>query len=100
MHILSSGAVVALALSLCGCAGMGHGMHGAHHDGMMGAMSGEHGQANCPGAQQSEHAPAPAPSGQAQGEHQHADPAPAECRQLPPTRINMARRRSRTDACG
>lgn len=79
MHILSSGAVLALALSLGGCAGMGHGMHGAHHDGMMGAMSGEHGQANCPGAQQSEHAPAPAPSGQAQGEHQHADPAPAEC---------------------
>lgn len=71
MQILGSGAVVALALSLGGCAGM--------HDGMMGAMAGQHSEANCPGAPQGEHAPAPAPSDQAQGEHQHADPAPAEC---------------------
>lgn len=75
MHILSSGAVLALALGLGGCAGM----HGAHHDGMMGATSAEHGQATCPGAQQGEHESAPTPSGQAEGEHQHADPAPAEC---------------------
>lgn len=79
MRILGSGLVLAMGLGLSGCAGMGHGMDGAHHDGMMGAMSGEHSQANCPGAQQGEHGSAPAPSGQAQGEHQHADPAPAEC---------------------
>lgn len=79
MQILSSGVVLALAVGLGGCAGMGHGMHGAHHDGMMGAMSGEHGQENCPTAQQGAHTPPPAPSGQAQGEHQHADPAQAEC---------------------
>ena len=65
MRILGSGLVLAMGLGLSGCAGMGHGMDGAHHDGMMGVMSGEHSQANCPGAQQ--------------GEHQHADPAPAEC---------------------
>lgn len=77
MQILSSAAMLALALGLGGCAGMGHDMHGAHHDAMMGAMSGEHAQANCPGASESQHAPAA--SGQAQGEHQHADAAPAEC---------------------
>ena len=78
MQILSSAALLSLALGLGGCAGMGHDMHGAHHDDMMGAMS-EHAQPNCPGAAQGEHAPAPAASGQAQSEHQHADAAPAEC---------------------
>jgi hypothetical protein len=54
-------------------------MDGAHHNGMMGAMAGQHGEASCPGTQQSEHGSAPAPTGQAQGAHQHADSAPAEC---------------------
>lgn len=79
MRILGSGAVLALGLGLGGCASIGNDMHGAHHDGMMGAMAGQHGDASCPGAQQSEHGSAPAPSGQAQDAHQHADSAPAEC---------------------
>ena len=79
MRILGSGSVLALALGLGACANTGHDMHGAHHDRMMGAMAGEHGQANCPGAEQGEHGSAPSASGQAQGQHQHADQAPAEC---------------------
>ena len=79
MQFLSSAAALALALGLGGCAGMGHDMHGAHHDAMMGAMSGEHAQANCPGAEEGQHAPAPAATGQTQGEHQHTDAAAAEC---------------------
>ncbi len=79
MRILESGLVLALGFGLGGCAGAGHSMHGAHHDGMMGAMAGQHGEASCQGAQQGEHGSAPAPSGQAPGEHQHADPAPTEC---------------------
>lgn len=79
MRIVGSGLALAMAFGLGGCASMGHDMHGAHHDAMMGAMSGEHGEPNCPRAPQGEHGSAPAASGQAQGEHQHAEAAPPEC---------------------
>ncbi len=76
MQLFSIGAALAMALGLGGCAGMGHDMHGAHHDGMMG----QHGEPNCPGADQAAHGvPSAGVGAGADAAHEHPAGAASEC---------------------
>lgn len=71
MRLLGLGAM-ALTLGLGGC------MHGMdHHDGMMGDMMGQHGSANCPGAEQGAHGAPTANAAEAQGQAPAGECPPA-----------------------